>query len=311
VAWPAWAAAPFTVNGDGTVTDATTSLVWDQCPYGLTGPACDTGTVFQGDWPTGLTKAVEANAASYKGFTDWRVPNKNELDSIVKRETYTIGQPSIDTSAFPGTPLGWFWTSTTFAPVPLNAWSVLFYGGQPNVVSKSSSIYVRLVRSGQSLASFDLLGSPPDTTLPVTTAGPTLISGTSTTASISVRINEVGTGYWLLVPRAATAPTPAQVMAGANYGTVTVFASGNLPMSGSTPAGINLTGLTPGVQYQLYFVARDTSGNLQAAVSGPLDIPALAVVTATSIPTLSEWGVILLSGLLGLLGLARARRQNG
>ncbi|MBK9443629.1 MAG: IPTL-CTERM sorting domain-containing protein [Comamonadaceae bacterium] len=38
-------------------------------------------------------------------------------------------------------------------------------------------------------------------------------------------------------------------------------------------------------------------------------VPALGS-DATSIPTLSEWGAILLSGLLGLLGLARVRRQN-
>ncbi|MBK9443631.1 MAG: hypothetical protein IPN53_21010 [Comamonadaceae bacterium] len=39
LAWPVWAAASFTVNGNGTVTDTTTSLVWDQCLYGLTGAA--------------------------------------------------------------------------------------------------------------------------------------------------------------------------------------------------------------------------------------------------------------------------------
>ena len=46
-------------------------------------------------------------------------------------------------------------------------------------------------------------------------------------------------------------------------------------------------------------------------ISDPVGVgvPALGS-DATSIPTLSEWGAILLSALLGLLGLARVRRQN-
>ncbi len=270
VVWPAWAATPFTVNGNGTVTDASTSLVWDQCPYGLTGAACDTGSVFYGDWPTALTKAVEANAASHKGFADWRVPNKNELESIVKLDT--IGLPSIDTSVFPGTPLDWFWTSTTYAPSPSFAWIVSFVDGDIYAAKKANSNpnfnYVRLVRSGQSLAPFDLLGSLPDTTPPVTTAGPTVTSGpTQSTAGLSVTINEAGTGYWLLVPSAAAAPTPVQVTAGINYGAVAVVAGGSTAMPAATPAGINLTGLTAASAYTLYFVAKDTANNLQAAVS--------------------------------------------
>ncbi|MBK9443626.1 MAG: DUF1566 domain-containing protein [Comamonadaceae bacterium] len=262
VAWPAWGGIPFTDNGNGTVTDASTSLVWDQCPYGLTGAACDTGTVFFGDWPTALTKAVEANAASYKGFTDWRVPNKNELMSIVKLDTYTIGQPSIDTSAFPGTPRDRFWTSTTYASFPSKAWVFSFDDTITGAYSKTNSYYVRLVRSGQSLASFDLLIPP------VTTAGPTVSSGpTQSTADVSVTIDVAGTGYWLLVPSAAAAPTPVQVVTGADYGAVTVVGAGNSAMSAATPATFSLSGMTASTAYTLYFVAKNTANNLQAAVS--------------------------------------------
>ncbi|MBK9442155.1 MAG: DUF1566 domain-containing protein [Comamonadaceae bacterium] len=282
VVWPAWAAAPFTVNGNGTVTDATTRLVWDQCAYGLTGAACDAGIVFQGDWPMALAKAVEANAASYKGFTDWRVPNKNELESIVKRDPYTSGQPTIDTSAFPGTPLAyqgdrWFWTSTSLARFPIYAWKVDFSDGGPSYREKDYYYYVRLVRSGQSLAPFDLLGSPPDTTLPETTAAPAISgSPTARTAGISVTINEAGTGYWLLVPSAATAPTSEQVVTGVNYAGVTVVRSGNTAMTAATPASISLSGLTPSTAYKLYFVAKDTANNQQASPSS------VAVTTAST-----------------------------
>ena len=83
LALPAWAAPPFTDNGDGTVTDGTTHLMWDQCAYGLTGATCTTGTALQTSWAGALDAAVAANNANYKGFNDWRVPNKNELESLV------------------------------------------------------------------------------------------------------------------------------------------------------------------------------------------------------------------------------------
>ncbi len=163
LALPAWSA--FSVNaGNGTVTDTTTSLVWDQCPYGLTGANCTSGTALLATWPQALSAAVSANAANYRGFNDWRVPNKNELESIVKLDTYTAGQAAIDSTAFPNTPIGgdtwgWggTWTSTSYTPNPSVGWFVGFYDGDVSGNLKSGTGYVRLVRSGQSLASFDSL----------------------------------------------------------------------------------------------------------------------------------------------------------
>ena len=160
LALPAWAAAPFTVNGNGTVSDATTGLVWDQCPYGLSGTTCTTGGPLVPSWPQALAAAVAANATSYKGFADWRLPNVAELESIAKIDSYTPGVPAIDTAAFPGTPVSAFWTSTTYAPNPSTAWLVNFLYGNTQAWDKRSTYYVRLVRSGQSLASFDSLAPP-------------------------------------------------------------------------------------------------------------------------------------------------------
>ncbi len=157
VAQPGWAAAPFTVNPNGTVLDASTSLVWDQCPYGRGGSTCATGTAFDGSWAGALKAAVAANAANYKGFSDWRVPNRNELESLVKLDSYTAGVPTIDTAAFPGTPANFFWSSTSSAPNPGSAWIVYFYYGRTHAYNMVFAHYVRLVRSGQSFASFDSL----------------------------------------------------------------------------------------------------------------------------------------------------------
>jgi hypothetical protein len=171
-----WAAAPFTVNANGTVTDSSTSLVWDQCPIGLssTTTACDTGTALTFNWPAALNQAVTANAANagagYKGFTDWRLPNVNELQSIVKIDSYSAGTPAIDSAAFPHTPVngdaagdGGTWTSTTYSASSSSAFRFLFSDGQLVAAAKypiASKYYVRLVRGGPSAAAFDLLPAP-------------------------------------------------------------------------------------------------------------------------------------------------------
>lgn len=155
--------------------------VRDQCPYGLTGATCATGTALYGTWAGALNATVAANTITTKGFNDWRVPNKNELESIAKIDTYTAGQPAIDTTAFPGTPLDWFWTSTTYAPVPSVAWFVNFNYGNTVAYNKTDASYVRLVRSGQSFASFDLFAPSADLSITKTDSVTTAVPGASVT----------------------------------------------------------------------------------------------------------------------------------
>jgi hypothetical protein len=177
-ATPAWAA--LTVNADGTVTDTSTNLVWDRCTYGLSGATCASGTALLADWPTALTTATAANAANYKGFNDWRLPNVKELESIVKIDT---SSPAIDSTAFPATPItgtnwgsGGVWSSTSYPPYPADAWIVDFARGGIFGDFTTETYYVRLVRSGQSLAAFDLLGAPANV---VPTATALAITGTA------------------------------------------------------------------------------------------------------------------------------------
>ena len=193
LAQPAWAG--FTVS-NGTVTDAVTSLVWDQCPQGLstTTTACDTGSASTfSTWADALKAAVTANATSggYKGFSDWRLPNVKELESIAKLDQYG---PATDTTAFPGTPPSGFWTSTNYAPHGEWVWSVNFKYGTSVTDYKTKTAppyslspnYVRLVRSGQFLATLDSLSPTVTVTSISPSSGPTA-GGTSITIS--------GTGF--------------------------------------------------------------------------------------------------------------------
>ena len=158
LALPAWAA--FTDNGDGTITDTTTGLVWDKCSRGqvwdnTTPPGTCTGAASHHDWAAALAEATAANSASHRGHADWRLPNRTELESLVKIESFA---PAIDGTVFPDTaPLG-YWTSTTHAPIPDGAaWNVDFNDGGTYADRKPFSNHVRLVRSGQWFGAFDAL----------------------------------------------------------------------------------------------------------------------------------------------------------
>lgn len=59
-------------NGDGTVTDAATGLMWAQMDSGV-------GM----DWPSALAWVQQKNAEGHLGYRDWRLPNVKELQSIV------------------------------------------------------------------------------------------------------------------------------------------------------------------------------------------------------------------------------------
>ena len=87
LALPAWAA--FTDNGDGTITDTTTGLVWDKCSRGqvwdnTTPPGTCTGAASTHTWAAALAQATAANAASHRGQADWRLPNRTELESLAQ-----------------------------------------------------------------------------------------------------------------------------------------------------------------------------------------------------------------------------------
>ncbi|QAU35243.1 hypothetical protein [Janthinobacterium sp. 17J80-10] len=108
----------------------------------------------------------------------------------------------------------------------------------------------------QASASQVALATDADTTPPNTTAGPSVSATTATTTVLSATINEAGTGYYLVQLDAAAAPSVATLLASPN----------NFAMVANTAANPGVTGLTAGTAYKIYFVAKDASNNVQAAV---------------------------------------------
>lgn len=124
--------ASYTDLGNGTVRDNVTCLTWQ-----LT-PAPGTYTFTQ-------AKAYCAGLTLAGG--DWQLPTRIQLMSIV--DTAAAG-PAIDATAFPGTPAGFFWTSSPWfvTASPLRAWIFNFYEGmESNDGFETGTYSVRCVRS--------------------------------------------------------------------------------------------------------------------------------------------------------------------
>ena len=114
-----------TVNDDVIVTDSKTGLIW-QKTYEI-----------DKTWQAALDYCEDL---TYAGYSDWRLPNKNELASLVNYEKY---DPASD---FPDMPSQYFWSSSTLVDNTNGAWFVDFYAGRVDVINKSYNIYVRCVR---------------------------------------------------------------------------------------------------------------------------------------------------------------------
>jgi hypothetical protein len=109
-------------NGDSTVTDSSTGLMWTKFDSraGM-------------NWKGALAWVEAKNTTGYCGHNDWRLPNAKELQSIVDytRAPAAINPsqrgPAIDTSVFAITTITnergdadypWFWTGTTHLDGP-------------------------------------------------------------------------------------------------------------------------------------------------------------------------------------------------
>jgi len=148
------AARSYTDNGNGTITDDTTGLMWEKLS--------DDGSIHDQDttytWPAAIaTKIAALNTAVFAGHGDWRLPNRYELetltflgaDSPATDLAFNTGcVPDCSVTTCSCTRSNFYWTSTTYHPNPANAWIVGFSNGNTNSNIKSSLYYVRAVRGG-------------------------------------------------------------------------------------------------------------------------------------------------------------------
>ena len=118
-------------NGNGTVTDNVTGLMWQQEDDNI-----------ERTWEEALTYCEGLTLAGNSG---WRLPNIKELRSIV--DNTKDNGPSIDTTYFPNTNSSRYWSSTTNVQNQTSgAWLVSFSAGGFSSTFKSSDEHVRCVR---------------------------------------------------------------------------------------------------------------------------------------------------------------------
>ncbi|MCI5114223.1 MAG: DUF1566 domain-containing protein [Candidatus Electrothrix sp. AX1] len=146
-------------NGDGTVTDTKTGLMWKQCLEGLSGDCSGIADTFT--WQQALLQPGTVNAnGGFAGYTDWRLPNIQELNSLVEEQCY---EPAINLTYFPNTPTylsntptSYVWFVWSGSPDADNsdvtfhsAWNVNFTNGDSGAYNRTDSYAVRLVRNAR------------------------------------------------------------------------------------------------------------------------------------------------------------------
>jgi hypothetical protein len=140
----------FTDNGDGTVTDNLTELIW------LKNANC----FGQRTWATALNDCYTLNSGEC-GLTDgssqgdWRLPNIRELQSLIHFGYYGPALPNTDgtgqwTDNDPFTNVNsiFHWSATSAAYNTPLAVGVYMYSGNTEPIAKTSTAYMWPVRSG-------------------------------------------------------------------------------------------------------------------------------------------------------------------
>ncbi len=132
----------FTDNGDGTVTDNLTRLIWlkDADCFGLrswTSAVSDANTLADGS--CGLTDV------SLPG--EWRLSNLKEFLSLIDFGQWDtgppVGHPFSRVQSFPG-----YWSSTSGTLFPAHGWRMILGGGRVQLLPKTDTFFVWPVRGG-------------------------------------------------------------------------------------------------------------------------------------------------------------------
>jgi cysteine-rich repeat protein len=142
-------------NGDGTITDTNTGLMWEKLSDD--GTIHDWDNVYTWDDAFAVKVATLNGGGGFAGHRDWRLPNIKELQSIVNYRSFSPAvSAAFNTGCTPGciatscscTQSFNYWSSSSNANIPSLAWSLIFYHGSDFIALKTDDLYVRAVRGG-------------------------------------------------------------------------------------------------------------------------------------------------------------------
>ncbi len=150
-----WPNPRFQDNGDGTVLDILTGLNWMKNANVMptSNPGFDTDSTADDGrvtWQHALDFIAALNSVSYLGYSDWRLPNINELRSLIHLGIDPGPMIPADHlfTNFPTSPAGYH-TSTSLESGANNSWYVFFDTGEIGAGNiKTNPWYVLPVRGG-------------------------------------------------------------------------------------------------------------------------------------------------------------------
>jgi hypothetical protein len=130
---------------DGIATDTETGLMWLRFSHGQ---RWENGTVVgkaqKLNWDDAMKYPDTFNKQGYGGYNDWRVPNIDELKTLIDKVKGKYGN-YVDVDAFPKNEK-YFWSASYHTHVSVSVWYVGFDLGNSNCSGKYGSSDVRLVR---------------------------------------------------------------------------------------------------------------------------------------------------------------------
>lgn len=142
-------------SGEEVRNDNLTGLMWLESPTSATYKWQDT-LVTPNTYPA-LAVVAEMNASSYCGYTDWRLPNVNELTSMVNQGAGSGSQSVaawLNSQGFSNVLANYYWSSTTYANNTVMTWLVNMNDGSVGYGYKDSNSdhYVWPVRGTTALS---------------------------------------------------------------------------------------------------------------------------------------------------------------
>lgn len=104
-----WPNPRFSTNPDGTIKDNLTQLIWS-ADANTPGPSACNPTGIK-NWPDAFNYVACLNSNAYLGHSDWRIPNMNELMSLVNRG-YGYQGPWLESQGFINVPMYTYFLSS-------------------------------------------------------------------------------------------------------------------------------------------------------------------------------------------------------
>ena len=144
-----WPEPRFEDNGDGTITDHLTGLIWLKNANCADYMNWNNALTYCNNLASGSCGLTDGSAAG-----DWRLPNRKELLSLVDYSRYDPALPhghlfdNVQSSWFPYRS-SWYWSATSRASACAGAWVVSMGYGHVSNDTKSDNHYVWPVRAGQ------------------------------------------------------------------------------------------------------------------------------------------------------------------